>query len=156
MSSIYENVPFDNIQRFVREDLSEYGQNNPAPISKTVITIEDGFKMFRHYELGDIIGYVLFGYIDDKVTHVSPMISEIHEDDEYWFAPRSPLYMAASWMNNQVKTLQRMHKWYHEHISEGFDNGKWFSNVIKEITEEEVFNKNGSSACDVLSIPENN
>lgn len=155
--STYNNQPIEEIQNFVNEDLSHYGQDNPAPLSLTVICNKDGQIQFRHYELGDIVGYVLFGYISEDGKHIDgTRISEIHEDDEFWFAPRIPMYMAAAWMNGTIKTFKRMYKWYHEHIEEGFKNGKWICDVIKEINAEKVFKKDGTSACDVLSIPENN
>lgn len=154
----YDNKPIKEIQKFVKEDLSHYGQDNPAPLSLTVtVMYKDGRKQFRHYELGDIVGYVLFGDISEDGKHIyGTYISEIHEDDEFWFAPNTPMYMAAAWMNGTIKTFKRMYKWYHEHIEEGFKNGKWVCDVIKEINDEEVFKKDGTSACDVLSIPENN
>lgn len=153
--STYDNQPIEEIEKFVKEDLSQYGQNNPAPLSLTVTYNKDGQQYFRHYELGNIVGYVLFGQLseDGKIVY-GTYISEIHEDDEYWFAPNTPMYMAAAWMNGSIKTFQRMYEWYHEHIEEGFKNGKWEANVIKEINAEEVFKEDGSSACDVLSIPE--
>ena len=155
--STYDNNAIEEIENFVHEDLSRYGQDNPAPLSLTVIYYnKNGQKHFRHYELGEIVGYVLFGDIsEDGKTINGTRISEIHEDDEFWFAPNTPMYMAAAWMNGTIKTFQRMYEWYHEHIKEGFKNGKWEANVIKEINAEEVFKKDGSSACDVLSIPEN-
>lgn len=155
--STYDNQPIEEIDKLVKEDLLKYGQDNPAPLSLTVIYNKNGQQHFRHYELGNIVGYVLFGQLsEDGKTVYGTFISEINEDDEFWFAPTKPMYMAAAWMNGAIKTFQRMYEWYHEHIEEGFKNGKWEANVIKEIHAEKVFNKDGSSACDVLSIPENN
>lgn len=156
--STYDNQPIGEIDKFVKEDLSYYGQDNPAPLSLTVtVMYKDGRTQFRHYELGDIIGYILFGDISEDGKHIyGTYISEIHEDDEFWFAPKTPMYMAAAWMNETIKTFQRTHKWYHEHIEEGFKNGTWVCDVIKEIKAEKIFKKDGTSACDVLAIPENN
>ena len=154
--NIYDNIPYKDIEEYVECDLEIYSQDNPAPLSLTVLYEDGGKKKFRHYELGPIVGYVLIGDIpDDDSSYVSTMISEVHEDDENWFAPNTPTYMAGSWMNDSLKTLQRMHKWYHEHIKEGFYDGKWVSKIIKEIVEEEIFDENGLSSCPVLGGPSN-
>ncbi len=157
MNKTYDNVPYSDIEEFVEQDLEKYGQHNPSPLSLTVLYEDNhGHKRFRHYELGNIVGYVLFGFIPDNDNeYVRTMISEIHEDDENWFAPNTPMYMSGSWMNCSLKTLERMHKWYHEHIKEGFYEGKWESKIIKEIKEEEIFNENGLSSCPVLGGPDN-
>lgn len=130
-SKVCNNVPYEDIKRFVQEDLSEYGQDNQCPISETVI-LGDG--LFRHYELGSIIGYVCWNeFIEyDGEKHMSIMISEVKEDDEYWFAPRTPMYMAAAWMNDMKKTLSRMYKWYHEHFFEGF---KMENGLLKNLSQ---------------------
>jgi arsenate reductase-like glutaredoxin family protein len=152
---IYDNLPYEDIEQFVEEDLRRFGQDNPAPLSMTVLFERDGHKMFRHYELGCIIGYVLFGYIPEDEKHsISPRISVIEEDDENWFAPNTPMYMAASWMNNSRKTLDRMHKWYHEHIDEGFRDGKWHEGFIKDIVPEEIYEDNGMSSCELFAGPD--
>lgn len=153
----YDNIPFEDIRRFVREDLKIYGQDNQSPLSLTRVYREDGKLKFRHYELGHIIGYIIFGNIpEDDNTSIDTMISEIYEDDEYWFAPNTPMYMAASWMNNAKKTLERMYKWYHEHIEEGFDeNNKWNQKIIKEITPEKIFRENLLSSCELFEGPDN-
>lgn len=140
------NKPYKDIEEFVKKDLYNYHQGNPAPISLTVIS----GNTFRHYELGNIIGYVLFGNLEDNNVH--PFISEIHEDDENWFAPSSPMYMCASWMNSSFKTLQRMYAWYHNHIDEGYDdNMNWYSKIIKPIKSEEVYLESGQSSCSLFS-----
>ena len=144
------NKPYNNIERFVNSDLREYDQHNPCPISKTIIVDNKG--SFRHYELGPIIGYVLFGEINDG--KIKTFISQIEEDDEYWFAPSAPMYMSGAWINSVKKTFDRMKEWYDEHIFEGFVDGQWQNKVIKEITNEEIFRKDGLSASPVLEGPQ--
>ena len=143
------NKPYNDIERFVNSDLRKYDQDNPCPISKTIIS-NDG--SFRHYELGAIIGYVLFGKVIDG--KIKTFISQIEEDDEYWFAPTAPMYMSGAWINSAKKTFDRMKEWYDEHIFEGFVDGKWQNKVIKEITNEEIFREDGLSASPVLEGPQ--
>lgn len=133
MSKIYENVPYEDIEKYVELDLKQYDQENSYPASKTVV-LPDG--TFRHYELGSIIGYVLFGKKDEN-GKVRTFISQIEEDDEFWFAPSRPMYMSGFWINSAIRTFERMQKWYKEHIFEGFVDGKWQNKIIKEIVEEE-------------------
>lgn len=154
---IYDNLPFEDIDRYVREDLTRFDQDNPAPLSLTVLfESEDGkHNMFRHYELGPIMGFIVVGYIPQDEEHcVSAMISEIHEDDEYWFAPNTPMQMSMAWTYGAIKTLIRMEKWCDEHFFEGFVNGKWISRIDKDIVPEEVYREDGESACPLFGGPE--
>ena len=154
---IYDNIPYKDIDRYVREDLMYYDQENPCPISLTVLFEEEGHKMFRHYELGPIIGYIVIGYIpkDGDSYGISSIISEIHEDDENWFAPNTPLYMSNAWTHSVIKTFMRMEKWCDEHFFEGFVDGEWVSKILKPIEYEEIFREDGESACPVLGGPNN-
>ena len=137
---IWDNESYEDIERFVEEDLSEYGQDNQCPMSETVI-LGDG--LFRHYELGPIVGFVLWNewreYNGER--HMALMISQVEEDDEFWYAPRTPTHMSASWMNDMMKTLTRMHKWYHEHFIDGFDKGEWKCEIIKPVEQEKIYKK---------------
>lgn len=151
-SKVWDNESYEDIERFVQEDLSEYGQDNQCPMSETVI-LSDG--MFRHYELGSIIGYVCWNEWReyDGERYMAIMISEVEEDDEYWFAPKAPMYMSAAWMNDMKKTLTRMHKWYHEHFFEGFKNGKWVVEELNPVIKEKIYGKYGQPGTDVLACP---
>lgn len=137
---IWDNVSYEDIERFVEEDLSEYGQDNPCPMSETVI-LGDG--LFRHYELGHIVGFVLWNEWReyDGKKRMALMISQVEEDDEFWFAPRTPTHMSASWMNDMMKTLTRMHKWYHKHFIDGFDKGECKCEMIKPVEQEKIYGK---------------
>lgn len=134
--TIYDNVPYSDIEEYIKNDLSDYGQDNPYPMSRTILLGNGGF---RHYELGPIVGYVLIGEYNEG-GELRTMISQIEEDDEFWFAPSRPLYMSGSWMFSMNDTLQRMVDWYKEHIFEGFVGGNqpenWKSELIKEIKAE--------------------
>lgn len=44
------------LKNFVKKDLGKYGQNNPCPMSLTIV---EG-KHWRHYELGAIYGFVVY------------------------------------------------------------------------------------------------
>jgi hypothetical protein len=150
MEDYRANVPYPDVEKFVSSDLSEYGQDTLCPISKTIV-LPDG--SFRHYELGPIMGYVLFGNKDDKYG-LKTFISEVEEDDEYWFAPSLPMYMAGAWINSVNNTFNRMATWYKEHIFEGFENGKWVAKVLKPIENEEKFREDGLTASPVLEGPQ--
>lgn len=150
-----DNESYEDIENYVKSDLSDYGQDNPCPISLTIKT-DDGF---RHYELGPIVGFILIGSYDEN-NQLRTIISTVEEDDEYWFAPNAPIYMAGSWMIEMNQTFQRIINWYKEHIFEGFVNGcqakDWKSVIKKPIENEKVFyNDNPEiSACPVIGISE--
>ena len=144
------NEPIEEIDNYVSKDLYVYGQHNKAPISLTIVSGDE----FRHYELGPIIGYVLFGRIYKETNGISTFISQIEEDDENWFAPNAPMYMAGAWINSVNKTFNRMKDWYKEHIFEGFKEGKWVTEIKKPIVNEEVFREDGKAASPVLEGPE--
>lgn len=155
--SIYNNQPYDDIRNYVLSDLSKYGQDNPCPISLTIKT-DNGF---RHYELGSIVGFILIGTYDEN-NQLRTMISIVEEDDEYWFAPNTSIYMCGSWMIEMQNTFNRMVNWYKEHIFEGFVQGcqptNWQTVIKKPIENEEIFYKNNPniSACPVIGIDEDN
>jgi len=149
--NVWDNVPYENIDEYVNEDLSKYDQEHPAPLSLT-ITLEDG--SFRHYELGACVGYLLYGSKNADSNYYHVMLAEIHEDDEHWFAPSTPLHMNAAWMKGTINTLQRAEKWYKEHIKQCYENGKYHTEFLKPIEYEEIFKENGESACPVLGGPE--
>lgn len=150
MENYRDNVPYPDVEKFVSSDLFEYGQDTPCPISKTIV-LPDG--TFRHYELGPIMGYVLWSVKDDKVG-MRTYISEVEEDDENWFAPRQPMHMSGAWINNVSKTFQRMREWYKEHIFEGFgDDFKWVGKTLQPIVNEEIFREDGLAASPVLEGP---
>ena len=149
---MWNNESYEDIEQFVKDDLSEYGQDNPCPISQTVL-LGDG--MFRHYELGSIIGFVLWNewHEYDGKKQMALMISQVNEDDEYWFAPRTPMYMAASWMNDMKKTITRMHKWYHERFIDGGKDGKWVLEEIKPVEQEIKYGKGGEPGTWLFATP---
>lgn len=130
----------NDIERFVKEDLSDYGQWNPCPKSLTVVNGE----LWRHYELGAIYGFVLWNvkYSDGSDKFY---IASIKEDDEYWYTPDDAMFMDAAWTNAVNVTWQRMVKWRSEHIVQGWQQGadisnpgEYISKTIKEIVSEEI------------------
>jgi len=69
MSRVCDNQSFENIERFVEEDLEKYGRHNPCPKSLTIVN----GKFWRHYELGAIIGFVIYNeFIDDFRDNTKP------------------------------------------------------------------------------------
>lgn len=122
----------DKIIDFVKRDLGEYDQENLYPYSKTVVEGDS----FRHYELGPIIGYLLFGNLNDIG---STAITQIEEDDEFWFAPETPMFISAYWISPAHDTLSRMKDWFEEHIFMGYDNDHVYKSYLKkEIKNEET------------------
>ena len=155
--SYYDNMPLPLIDQYVKEDLEVYDQDNSSPMSLTKIFYNGKYKMFRHYELGPIMGYVVYGFIpqegDTQTIHA--MISCVEEDDENWFAPITPMNMSSAWMRGTIKTLQRMEKWCGDHFFEGFVDGNWVSKITKEICNEVIYQDDGSSSCPVLGGHDN-
>ena len=151
---VYDNVPYGAVKEYVESDLSEYGQSNPAPLSLTIVE-DDG--SFRHYELGPIVGYLIIGLKNkDCPNYYHFMVTEIHEDDEHWFAPSAPLYMDAAWLYTVSSTMKRAQKWFKEHIKQHYDYAKSensYTEFLKPIEDETIFEKNGESACPVLGGP---
>ena len=122
----------DKILDFVRRDLGEYDQENLYPRSKTVVEGDS----FRHYELGSIIGYLLFGSLSNID---SAIITQIEEDDEFWFVPEKAMFMSPYWINSAHDTFSRMKDWFDEHIFMGYDNDYVYKSYIKkEIKNEEI------------------
>lgn len=142
---------FKDIERFVNLDLSKYGQDNPCPQSITIVNDDK----FRHYELGSIIGFVVFSEDDGRF-----MISKIEEDDEYWFASEHPMYMHAGWVKEVNKTWQRMVKWIDDNLVIGWDKdspdyGKaeaYRQEIKTELKNEIVPWPNGIAANNVLGF----
>ena len=130
MSKVYDNKPYDNIEDFVNEDLSIYGQDNPCPKSLTIVN----GNLWRHYELGAIIGFVIYNeFLDDCFDKTKPKkeyfrISTIHEDDEYWFAPTTSMLVDAGWIKAIDVTWKRVVEWQNKHLIMGWDKGADISN----------------------------
>ena len=95
-------------------DLSEYGQHNPAPDS---VTFGEGDN-FRHYELGEIFGLVAFGN-----GHIT--ICEVKEDDDNWFcfSGTDKDSYDAHWVKTKMELYQRMYKWLEENCERGYYHG---------------------------------
>ena len=129
-----------NIKELISKDLSIYTQDNPYPKSLTIVKGDS----WRHYELGPIIGFVIWNEPKyNKREWVG--IMEIHEDDMFWFVPEYPIYMAAAWIKDVSNTMQRMKNWYNEHIFEGYEDpkhrgesGYYVTKYLKEIKPEEI------------------
>jgi len=99
--SILNNVPFEDIDKMVREDLGKFNQVNKAPKSLTCIFSKDPSlpQDIRHYELADeVIGFVVIVRIDKTLGKYVSFISEVHEDDGNWFAPSKPIYMTSKYI----------------------------------------------------------
>ncbi len=45
--NIYDNIPYKDIEKYVECDLEIYGQDNPAPLSLTVLYEDGGKKKFN-------------------------------------------------------------------------------------------------------------
>lgn len=129
------------LKNFVEKDLGKYGQNNPCPMSLTIV---EG-KLWRHYELGAIYGFVVYNRFETYGSKEWWGIASIQEDDENWFVSDCSMNMSAFWIEAVNKTWQRMVKWTKEHIREGWMPGANLSNpneykrlVIKPIVPEVI------------------
>ena len=130
------------LKNFVEKDLGKYGQDNPCPMSLTIV---EG-KLWRHYELGAIYGFVVYNRFETYNGSKEWWgIASIQEDDEYWFVSDCSMNMSAFWIEAVNKTWQRMVKWTKEHLREGWMPGANLSNpneykrlVIKPIVPEIV------------------
>lgn len=120
-----------NLEELVKYDLGNYDQEYLYPKSLTVADDDN----WRHYELGPIIGFVVFnnnGWIG---------LAELGEDDDFWFISEHPMYMSAFWINTVYETFNRMNDWIKEHVFMGRDKtGKWVEKLIKPIQSEEIRN----------------
>lgn len=130
MSRVCDNQSYEHIERFVEEDLSDYGQHNPCPKSLTIVN----GNLWRHYELGAILGFVIYNeFIKDPWDKEKPAkeyfrISTIHEDDENWFAPSLPMLVDAGWIKAIDITWQRVVEWQKKHLIMGWDKGANITN----------------------------
>lgn len=134
------NKPYTNIEKFIEKDLSEYGQDNPCPKSLTIV---EG-NLWRHYELGAIYGFVIYNeFIDDFYDKSKPKqeyfrIASIEEDDEYWFAPNSPMLIDAGWIKAIDVTWQRVVEWQKKYLIQGWDKGANISNPNEYRREQRI------------------
>ena len=134
------NEPIKTIEEFVEKDLSCYGQHNPCPKSLTIV---EG-KNWRHYELGSILGFLIFNQSyttrrDGKdVEEEGFYITTIEEDDEYWFAPSHPMYMSAAWTIAVDNTWKRMVEWRKKHLIMGWEKGANITNPEEYKNEVKV------------------
>lgn len=140
MGKIYNNVPYEEVEELVEKDLEKYGQWNRCPKSLTILEGE----LWRHYELGAIVGFVIYNEKDADGDDRF-FIASLNESDETWFAPVVGLRMSSAWINDVNRTWQRMVDWYNDHIIEGFPKDSNPSNpneyvhkTIKEIVPEVV------------------
>lgn len=130
MGEIYNNVPREKIEKFVEEDLSMYGQHNPCPKSKTVVN----GKLWRHYELGAIYGFVIYNeFLKDPWHKEKPpkeyfRISSIEENDENWFAPSASMLVDAGWITAINNTWQRIVDWQKKYLVQGWAKGADITN----------------------------
>ena len=117
-----------NLEEFVKYDLGNYDQEYLYPKS---LTIAD--DNWRHYELGEIIGFVVFndnGWIG---------LAELEEDDDFWFVSNHSMYISAAWTECVYETFTRMRNWIKEHVFIGRDEtGEWVEKLIKPIQSEEI------------------
>lgn len=140
MSRVCDNKSFENIEKFIEEDLEKYGQHNPCPKSLTIVN----GNLWRHYELGAIVGFVIYNeFIDDcfdksKQKKEYFRISTIQEDDEYWFAPTVPLLADAGWIKAINVTWKRVVEWQSKHLIMGWDRGADTSNPAEYRNEQKV------------------
>ena len=131
------------LKNFVEKDLGKYGQDNPCPMSLTIV---EG-RLWRHYELGAIYGFVVYNRFETYNGSSKEWwgIASIQEDDEYWFVSDCSMNMSAFWIEAINKTWQRMVKRTKEHLREGWMPGANLSNpneykrlVIKPIVSEVI------------------
>ena len=96
------------IKNDIEKDLSKYGQHNPCPMSLTVIDALNN-KLWRHYELGAIMGFVIYNCYDDETGEYDRFqIASIGEDDEHWFFREDNMDMNASWVDAVDETWRRV------------------------------------------------
>ena len=130
MSRVCNNQPYEDIENFVEQDLSIYGQHNSCPKSLTIVN----GNLWRHYELGAILGFVIYNeFIKDPCDKEKPAkeyfrISTIEEDDENWRAPSLPMLVDAGWIKAIDVTWQRVVEWQKKHLIMGWDRGANITN----------------------------
>lgn len=100
-----------NIKELIEKDLYKYDQDNSYPES---LTIKEG-DLFRHYELGPIIGFCIWNQINMDGSQWFG-IQELHEDDDFWFIPEQGMFMSCAWISEVNKTWKRLISWFDEHI----------------------------------------
>lgn len=110
-----------SIDELIMKDLALYGQDNPCPKSLTVV---EG-KLWRHYELGAIYGFVAYNQIRPNGEEWFGIMS-IEEDDEDWFIPSHSMCMALAWTKAVGETYTRMVDWVENHIIEGWNDDEHF------------------------------
>ena len=130
-------------ENFIKQDLGNYGQHNPCPMSLTIV---EG-KYWRHYELGAIYGFVVYNRFETFNGSEKEWfgVASICEDDENWFISNHPMNMAVFWIEAVNKTWQRTVKWSKEHLREGWLPDRDLTNpneysrlVIKPIVPEVI------------------
>lgn len=130
------------IKNDIERDLSKYGQRNPCPMSLTVIDALNN-KLWRHYELGAIMGFVIYNCYDNETGEYDRFqIASIGEDDEHWFFRKDNMDMNASWVDAVDETWRRVVRWKKKHLRIGWPIGSpltaenWISEVKEPIVEE--------------------
>jgi hypothetical protein len=119
-------------EEMIEQDLGCYNDNNPAPKSLTIPG-----KNWRHYELGPIVGFVIYAKEGDEGKNWFGF-AEIEEDDGNWFIPDHAMDMSAYWIDSVAKTLKRMVQWKLEHLQIGFNHDNppvWEETVITPIED---------------------
>jgi len=132
------------IKNDIEKDLSKYWQNNPCPMSLTVIDNVNK-NLWRHYELGEIMGFVIYNCYDEETKEYNRFqITSIGEDDENWFFRKENMDMNASWIDAVDETWRRVVRWKKKHLRMGWPIGSpltsenWISEVVEPIVEESV------------------
>lgn len=130
------------IKNDIEKDLNKYWQNNPCPMSLTVID-DVNKNLWRHYELGAIMGFVIYNCYDEKTKEYNRFqITSIGEDDENWFFRKENMDMNASWIDAADETWRRVVRWKKKHLRMGWPVGSpltsenWISEVVEPIVEE--------------------
>lgn len=98
-----------DIGEIIKTDLSCYTQDTGHPKS---ITIRDNIT-WRHYELGEIKGFVVW---EDEDRWIG--ITSITEDDGFFSEDSHELYMSAFWTPYVFETFFRMTKWIKENLKD--------------------------------------
>ena len=133
------------ISDFIKKDLSEISMNDLYSIKS--LTVVDGSN-WRHYELGPVVGFILWNINNYCEGQDWIGMAQISEDDMYWYAPDEALFLHATWIDQVLETLSRLKKWYDEYIFQGWEevipqagegeSKHWVVRYKKEIKPEKV------------------
>lgn len=132
-------MTFDDFDEIIDCDLGNYSQWNPAPKTLTIV-LPNG--RWRHYELGEVIGFVVYNEIEPSTNRMRFEVRSITEDDGNYAPAEHPFHACQFWVHTIQETYNRLCEWCKEHLYEGWPEGtphtraNYRREVIKPIVSE--------------------